>query len=81
MFELNEVTKDILGTPNFKCASIAGALRAIGRDVPTKAEDEQAHAIHFMLEMYEKHGSVWRVEVGKMFKDEQGRIKLEENGG
>lgn len=77
MFELNDTTKDILGTPNFKCAPIAGALRAIGRDIPTKAEDEQAHAIHFMLEMYEKYGNDWRVEAGKMFKAEQKKIKAE----
>jgi len=66
---LNEVSKGILGTLNFKCAPIAGALRTIGHDIPAKAEDEQAHAIHFMLEMYEKLGSDWRVEIGKMFKD------------
>lgn len=60
MIELNEETKFILGRPNFWCASIAGRLRQLGHKIQNKAEDEQAHVIHWMLELYEKHGSEWR---------------------
>jgi hypothetical protein len=50
----------ILGRPCFWCGSIAEALRRNGHDIPTKAEDEQASVIHWMLSMYLKHGDKWR---------------------
>ena len=62
--ELNSETIFILGRPNFWCAPIANRMRQLGHDIPRKAEDQQAHVIHLMLEYYEKHGAEnWRKEV------------------
>lgn len=60
MFEFNDDTKWILGRPNFACIQIAETLRALGQDIPSKAEEEQAAAIYWMLSMYEKYGEDWR---------------------
>ena len=60
LFEFNEDIRWILGRPNFTCAHTANSLRALGQDIPNKAEEEQAAAIYWMLSMYEKHGNDWR---------------------
>jgi len=52
--------KWILGRPNFTLINIARALRISGQEIPNKAEDEQAHSIYWMLEMYVMHGKNWR---------------------
>jgi len=57
--ELNKHTIKILGKPCFTCARIANELRFLGVEIPTKAEEEQAAAIHFMLNLYETHGDAW----------------------
>ena len=60
MIELNEETKWIFGMPLFECAVLAQRLRELGHDINFKAEDEQAHVIHFFLSKYEEHGENWR---------------------
>lgn len=61
MFEFNKDTEWILGRPNFWCAStVVPLLRKAGRVIPFHAEEEQAAAIYWMLQMYEKHGTEWR---------------------
>lgn len=56
---LNEDLIAILGRPNFTCIRLAQALRLCGADIKTKAEDEQAAVIHFLLMRYVRHGSEW----------------------
>lgn len=56
---LNDHTRFILGRPNFTLISVANILRKRGDDIAEKAEDEQASAIHFLLNMYEQHGDNW----------------------
>lgn len=51
---------EILGRPNFACTSIAQALRLMGHEIKTKAEHEQAAALHWMLGFYIQHGPAWR---------------------
>lgn len=68
MFEFDDEIRWILGRPNFSCAGTAGVLRKMGRDIPNKAEDEQAATIYFYLEMYEKHGKDWRTETRKILQ-------------
>jgi hypothetical protein len=61
-FQLPEINKElieILGRPNFQCIRLANALRAKGRTINTRAEDEQANVIHWMLNHYLKHGDDW----------------------
>lgn len=62
--ELDSEVRFILGRPNFSVAEIARRLHELGiYEVQTKAEDEQAVAIHWMLTMYEKYGKNWRKEI------------------
>ena len=49
----------ILGRPNFTCIRPAQAMRAGGHEIPSKAEYEQAHVIHFLLGQYFEHGPDW----------------------
>ena len=50
----------ILGLMCFQCAVFAQALRAGGRQIKTRAEDEQAAVLHWMLSHYFRHGEEWR---------------------
>ena len=56
----DEDTQWILGRPCFAIADIARVLRLGGQEIKTRAEDEQAAAIFWMLGQYEKHGKDWR---------------------
>jgi hypothetical protein len=62
MVELNEDVRWILGRPNFACAPIAQCLRKLGYQIDTRAEAEQAAAIHWMLTLYESYGAAWKTE-------------------
>ena len=57
--ELTEDLTAILGRPNFSCAPIADRLRAMGQDIPKKAEHEQAAVIYFLLCHYLKDRKGW----------------------
>lgn len=56
-WELTPERLHILGRPNFACASVAEAMRKkLGREIPRKAEAEQAHVIHWLLTLERDHG-------------------------
>ena len=66
--ELNDELIFILGRPNFKCIHIAQCLRLSGEIISKRAEDEQAAAIRWMLNLYFKHGVNWLDEAKKEIK-------------
>ncbi len=66
MFELNDVTRAILGTPAVLCYHWGKALRAMGHTIPDKCEEEQAYVIYWMLCLYETHGANWRAEAKRL---------------
>ncbi|MBL5899965.1 hypothetical protein I7V27_13640 [Lelliottia amnigena] len=68
---MNDDLQAILGRPNFWFAGLAECLRVGGYDIPRKSECEQAVAIHWMLQLYLKHGSNWSNEAN----NELARIK------
>lgn len=69
--EMDEEIRWILGRPCFTVPGIARKLHVLGLyEVKTKAEDEQACAIHWMLNLYLKHGPMWRAEGEKILKGE-----------
>ncbi|MEQ6329206.1 hypothetical protein VLF92_12885 [Pseudomonas chengduensis] len=68
---LDEHLRYILGRPNFWCYSLANALRAMGKEIARKAEEEQAAVIHWLLEAYFKHGPGWREAVEKILAAER----------
>ena len=56
----NDEVGFILSRPNFWCARYANFLRLDGVLIPHRAEAEQAAVIHWMLNLYLKHGDSWR---------------------
>ncbi|MCA8324066.1 hypothetical protein [Burkholderia cepacia] len=52
--------RDVLGRPNFWCGPIAHEMRAAGADIKTKAEDEQAHVLHWLVKLVLDHGAEWQ---------------------
>ena len=70
LLPLNDDTRWILGRPNFWCYSVAQVLREDGHEIPTKAEEEQAAVIHWLLHLYLEHGDQWR----KVAQQETSRI-------
>ena len=51
----------ILGTMCFQCITFSQALRQAGHQINTRAEDEQAATLHWMLGHYFRHGEDgWR---------------------
>lgn len=59
---------DILGRPNFQCIRIAQLFRQAGAEIATKAENEQAAVIHFLLSMYLQHGKEWATAADEHLK-------------
>ncbi|WP_287917187.1 hypothetical protein [Comamonas sp.] len=58
----------ILGLMCFQCISFAQALRAAGHTIKTRAEDEQAAVLHWMLGHYFRHGDDWRAAAAQDMK-------------
>lgn len=63
----NEQTEDIFGRLCFECRDYARLLEALKLyPEKRKAEHEQAIVIHFMVNLYLKHGDNWRNEGAKI---------------
>lgn len=59
--------RDVLDRPNFWCGPIAHEMRAAGADIKTKAEDEQAHVLHWLVKLVLDHGVEWqKVAAGEL---------------
>lgn len=56
---LDDTMRKILGRPNFTCGQLAQWLREKGHDIKSKAEDEQATVIYWLLGLYLQHGEKW----------------------
>jgi hypothetical protein len=67
----NSEVQWILGRPNFWCGPIAHQLVRLGHTIPQKAEAEQAYVLHWLLELYEKHGLRFRIEANKILEGSQ----------
>lgn len=57
--ELDDDLRAILGRPTFACAKLAVFLRETGQTIETKAEHEQAAVLHWLLNLYLRHGKDW----------------------
>jgi len=76
MIELDDEVRFILGRPNFTLAGIARRLHELGiYEVKTKAEDEQAVAIHWMLTLYEKYGKEWRNKLDEAMNEKESQSR------
>jgi hypothetical protein len=66
--EFNEEVRWILGRPCFTVLPVVHYLRANGQNIPTKAEEEQAAAIFWMLGQYLEHGKGWNEKANAILK-------------
>lgn len=70
---LNEGLASILGRPCFAVSGIARRLHDLKLyEVPRKAENEQAAALHWMLTLYFKYGVGWALEGEKILSGAEG---------
>ena len=72
-FALDERVRFILGRPNFITGPVAHRLRALGHDINTKCEDEQAYVLHWLLHLYFADPVGWRAEVTRVLNAEQNK--------
>lgn len=69
---------EILGRPNFLCSTLAEILRLDGQEIPRKAEREQAAVIHWLLNLYLRHGKDWRKAASDQVKNIQQKLEAGE---
>lgn len=60
---LTEPVKEVLSLMLWDTGPVAHALRSDGEEIPRKAEDEQAHVMHWMLGLALQHGDDWKGHV------------------
>ncbi|CAG2144527.1 hypothetical protein LMG31506_03025 [Cupriavidus yeoncheonensis] len=57
--ELTPALREVLSLMVWKSGQIAHVLRAGGADIPKKAEAEQAHVLHWLIQLALEHGVHW----------------------
>ncbi len=63
--QLTPEVRDVLSTMCFEAGPIARAFREAGRaEIRTRAEDEQAFVLHWLLTLALEHGATWRKRAG-----------------
>lgn len=75
LFEFDDQIEFILGRPSFWCAPIANVLRLDGKQIPNKAEAEQAAVIYWMLQQYGKFGKDWKDAANGILQEIKNRQK------
>jgi hypothetical protein len=75
--DLDPELRWILGQICFMCINTATSLRKMGHEIPTKAEDEQAASINWMLGLYAAHGKGWRVVAVDILKRADAAMQTE----
>ncbi|WP_222247017.1 hypothetical protein [Rhizobium leguminosarum] len=79
--ELTDDLRDVLSMMMWNTGPIAHALRAGGADIPTKAELEQAHVLHWLTLLVLEHHSVWREKGEEKLKEIRATIATAMEGG
>lgn len=65
---LTDDLRDVLSTMIWTSGQIAACLRAGGDQIKTRAEDEQAHVLHWLISLALKHGPEWRAKASERIK-------------
>ncbi|MDH2313386.1 hypothetical protein [Methylobacterium brachiatum] len=67
--ELTPEVRDVLSIMCFEAGPIAHAFRQAGRaEIKTRAEDEQAFVLHWLLTIALEHGAEWRKHAGDVLE-------------
>ena len=69
--EPTDALLDVLGLMLYTTTPIAHALRAAGTDIPKRCEDEQAHVLHWLIQLALQHGAEWRSRAAKSIEELQ----------
>lgn len=77
----DEHVREILGWSCFQLRPYAEMLRTEGRDIPRKAEEEQAAALHWMLNLYLEHGADWKKAGKEYIEKHAARHSAPKEGG
>jgi hypothetical protein len=67
--EITPELKEILGMMVFELSPIAHGFRAAGENIPTRAEDEQAFVLHWLIGLALEHGASWRKIAGTKLQE------------
>jgi hypothetical protein len=69
--ELTADLRDVLSTMIWTSGQIAHCLRAGGEVIKKRAEDEQAHVLHWLICLALEHGSAWREKASDRIREIQ----------
>jgi hypothetical protein len=69
--EPTDALLEVLGLMLYTTTPIAHALRAAGTDIPKRCEEEQAHVLHWLIQLALQHGAEWRVRAAKSIEELQ----------
>lgn len=78
--KLTEDLRDILSMMMWNTGPIAHALRSGGADIKTRAEEEQAHVMHWLITLALEHGSAWREKASDRISEIRAVLATEGNG-
>lgn len=67
--ELTDDLRDILSMMMWNTGPIAHALRAGGVEIKTRAEEEQAHVMHWLITLALEHGAAWREKASERISE------------
>jgi len=73
--EINDALVLILGRMCFQCIRMAQLFRLDGMKIPTKAENEQAVVIHFLLKHYLADPQNWELNADRQLIEIDGRVR------
>lgn len=69
--EPTDALLEVLGLMLYTTTPIAYALRAAGTDIPKRCEEEQAHVLHWLIQLALQHGTDWRERARKSIEELQ----------
>jgi|GEM_PF-2762228 len=69
--EPTDALLEVLGLMLYTTTPIAHALRAAGTDIPKRCEEEQAHVLHWLIQLALQHGTDWRERARKSIEELQ----------
>ncbi|MNM63728.1 hypothetical protein D3C81_751030 [compost metagenome] len=73
--EPTDALLDVLGLMLYTTTPIAHALRAAGTDIPKRCEEEQAHVLHWLIQLTLQHGAEWRARAAKSIEELQAATR------
>ena len=79
--EMTPALKNVLMLLIFRTGPIAACLRLDGEDIPHKAEEEQAHVLHWMIRLALEHGPAWSEVVHERLTEITNKLDAKKEAG